>query len=131
MSKFDFTTTVKQEEAYLRLVYPTPDDIPGCMSLFDTYLSCNVIRSQIKSLYRYGERPECAQKLEDFKFCMTLKSLHPQERRDAWIRRRAEWWAKRRLGRSSEDIWDIREKPLESFPKPISEGQVVDAGGVN
>ena len=66
-------------------------------------------RSQVKSLYRYGERSDCAQKIEDFKFCLTLKSLHPEERRDAWIQRRAEWWAKRRLDRSSEDVWDIRE----------------------
>ncbi|KAF8624851.1 hypothetical protein AX15_005731 [Amanita polypyramis BW_CC] len=124
MSKLDLATAVKQEEAYLRLVYPTSDDVPGCMNLFDTFLSCNVIRSQIKSLYRYGERPDCSQKLEDFKFCLTLKSLHPEERRDAWIRRRAEWWAKRRLDRSSEDVWDIREEPLESFPKPVRGGQV-------
>lgn len=41
MSKIDFNTAVRQEEAYLRLVHPTPDDIPGCISLFDTYLSCN------------------------------------------------------------------------------------------
>lgn len=41
MSKLDFDTAVKQEAAYLRLVYPTPDDIPGCVSLFDTILSCH------------------------------------------------------------------------------------------
>jgi hypothetical protein len=41
MSKLDFDTVVRQEESYLRLVHPTPDDIPGCISLFDTYLSCN------------------------------------------------------------------------------------------
>jgi hypothetical protein len=35
--------------------------------------------------------------------------MHPEERREAWIRRRAEWWANRRLGRSSEDVWDVRE----------------------
>ena len=39
---------------------------------------------------------------------MSLKGLHPEERRDAWIRRRAEWWARRRLEKSSEDVWDIR-----------------------
>ncbi|PFH51557.1 hypothetical protein AMATHDRAFT_142361 [Amanita thiersii Skay4041] len=120
MSKLDFEKAVKQEEAYLRLLYPTADDIPGCISLFDTFLSCNAIRSQIKSLYRYGGRPDCSQKLEDFKFCMTLKSLHQEERRDVWIRRRAEWWATRRQSRSSEDVWDIREEPMKSFPKPLT-----------
>ncbi|TFK44785.1 hypothetical protein BDQ12DRAFT_621174 [Crucibulum laeve] len=121
MSKLDFKTTVAQEEAYLRIVYPTPSDIPSCLSLFDDYLSCNVIRNQIKSLYRYGERRECAQKVEDFKFCLLHTSMHPEEKRDAWIRRRAEWWANRRLGKSSEGVWDIREEPLKSFPKPLSE----------
>jgi len=122
---------LKQEETYLRLLYPTPDDIPGCISLFDTFLSCNVIRSQIKSLYRYGERPDCSQKLEDFKFCMTLKSLHPEERRDAWIRHRAEWWVGRRMNRSSEDVWDIRAEPPKAFPKPMTGEEVVEAGPVN
>ena len=35
--------------------------------------------------------------------------MHPEEQREAWIRRRAEWWAHRRLEKSSEDVWDLRE----------------------
>ena len=50
----------------------------------------------------------CSQKLEDFKFCLSTKGMHPEERRAAWIRKRAEWWAGRRMGRSSEDVWDAR-----------------------
>lgn len=50
----------------------------------------------------------CGRKMEDFKFCMSLKSMHPEDKRDAWIRRRAEWWAERRLGKSSEEVWDVR-----------------------
>ena len=67
-----------------------------------------VISAQVKSLYRFGQMSECAQKMEDFKFCMTSKSLHPEARRDAWIRRHAEWWARRRMTRSSEDVWEMR-----------------------
>lgn len=67
-----------------------------------------VVNSQMKSLYRYGHMAECGQKLEDLKFCMSNKSLHPEEKYEAWIRRRAEWWAKRRMTRSSEDVWKIR-----------------------
>ncbi|KAJ4498078.1 hypothetical protein C8R41DRAFT_157798 [Lentinula lateritia] len=107
-SSADFEKVVKQEEAYLRLVHPTPEETPTCINLFDTYLSCNAIRSQIKSFYRYGERTHCSQKLEDFKFCLGLTRMEPEERRDVWIRRRAEWWAQRRLGKSSEDVWEIR-----------------------
>lgn len=32
---------VKQEEEYLRKVHPAPEDVPGCMKLFDDFLLCN------------------------------------------------------------------------------------------
>jgi hypothetical protein len=161
MSNLDWKTAVEQEEAYLRLVHPTPDDVPGCMKLFDDFLSCNganksshswqrahppldtVIRAQVISLYRYGERSSCRTKMDEFKFCMSLKSMHPEDRREAWIRRRAEWWASRRLTKSSESVWDMRRyvqracclfvrcaepselirEPLPNFPRPINDEQ--------
>ncbi|EPQ57628.1 hypothetical protein GLOTRDRAFT_74533 [Gloeophyllum trabeum ATCC 11539] len=116
MSTVDFATAVAQEEAYLQKLHPTPDDIPGCMKIFDDFLSCNITVNQIRSLYRYGQRAECGHKWEDFKFCMSITNLHPEERRNVWIRRRAEWWAHRRLSQSSEDIWEIRKEPLQNWP---------------
>ncbi|KAF9792507.1 hypothetical protein BJ322DRAFT_997181 [Thelephora terrestris] len=116
MPSRDFEEIVKQEEARLRIVHPTAEDIPGCMTLLDDFLSCNILGVQLKSLYRYGEMSKCGQKMGDFKFCMANKSLHPEDRRDAWIHRRAEWWAKRRLEKSSEDVWEIRKEPLKNFP---------------
>ena len=41
MSSRDFEETAKQEEARLRAVHPTTEDIPGCMTLLDDFLSCN------------------------------------------------------------------------------------------
>jgi len=41
MSKLDLKTAIEQEEARLRQLHPTPDDIPGCISVFDDYLACN------------------------------------------------------------------------------------------
>ena len=35
------TTLVAQEEARLRQLHPTPEDIPSCMTVFDDFLSCN------------------------------------------------------------------------------------------
>ena len=32
---------IKQEEEYLRKVHPTPEEVPGCMKLFDDFLLCN------------------------------------------------------------------------------------------
>ena len=43
MSKEDAVNPelVRQEEEYLRKVHPTPEDIPGCMKLFDDFPLCN------------------------------------------------------------------------------------------
>lgn len=41
MSSLDFETAVKQEEAYLRKLHPTSDDVPGCVKMFDDFLLCN------------------------------------------------------------------------------------------
>ncbi|PPQ97381.1 hypothetical protein CVT26_006615 [Gymnopilus dilepis] len=41
MPKLDFEKAVQQEEARLRVLHPTPADIPGCLSVFDDYLACN------------------------------------------------------------------------------------------
>ncbi|KII92115.1 hypothetical protein PLICRDRAFT_36901 [Plicaturopsis crispa FD-325 SS-3] len=129
MSNVDFQTAVRQEEQRLRAVHPTPEDIPGCITLFDDFLLCNVLGVQLKSLYRFGHTSVCAPKMEDFKFCMSIKSLHPEEKRDAWIRRRAEWWAQRRLSKSSEDVWDIRTEPITNYPSGIHNSANDGKGG--
>ncbi|KAK0430865.1 hypothetical protein EV421DRAFT_1721090 [Armillaria borealis] len=104
----NFATAVKQEAAYLRLVHPTPDDIPSCFRLMELAMGCHGIRSQVKSWYQHGESSRCAHKHDDFKFCLSMKWMESGQRYDAWINRRAEWWAKRRLDKSSEDVWAMR-----------------------
>ncbi|KAF8332609.1 uncharacterized protein EI90DRAFT_674281 [Cantharellus anzutake] len=104
---------MKQEVERLRKLHPTVDDIPSCMKLLETFTHCNMLNSQIRALYRFGEMNDCKQKWEDVKFCWTLKAQTPEERRESWIQHRAEWWASRRVGRSSEDIWEIRTEPLQ------------------
>ncbi|KAF8483180.1 hypothetical protein JB92DRAFT_2763111 [Gautieria morchelliformis] len=126
----DFETTFKQEVAYLSAVHPKPEDIPSCLSLLDDFFRCNVLGSQLRTIYRYGHAAQCRPKFDDFKFCMSLKTLSAEEKRLEWIRRRAEWWAERRLTRSSEDVWDMRTEPLQNFPPPptslsMEEGEAV------
>lgn len=67
---------------------------------------------QVKAVYRYGSLQDCKEKLDDFKFCLTMKGQNPSERRATWIRRRAEKSASMRLTDSSENIWRIRKEPL-------------------
>ncbi|KAH9083719.1 hypothetical protein EDB83DRAFT_2502631 [Lactarius deliciosus] len=114
-----FETAVSQEEARLRQLHPTVEDVPSCMNVFDDFLSCNILGTQLKSLYRFGEMAHCSAKWNEFKFCLSVKGLHPEQRRDAWIRHRAEWWARRRLGTSSENVWERRAQPLKDYPPPV------------
>ncbi|KAF8530486.1 hypothetical protein BU17DRAFT_79265 [Hysterangium stoloniferum] len=116
----DFETAVKQEVARLSALHPTPEDIPGCMTLLDSFFRCHVLGSQLRTIYRYGHMAQCSGKFDDFKFCVSLKALPEEEKRTAWIQRRAEWWARRRLNRSSEDVWDMRTEPLSNYPLPPS-----------
>jgi hypothetical protein len=51
---------------------------------------------------------QCAEKFQDWRFCLKQRGLEPDDRREAWLQRRAEWWARRRLEKSSEDVWEMR-----------------------
>lgn len=138
------------------------------MNAFDDFLSCNstlhasplisvrsrssdaqskmvVLGTQLKSIYRFGEMAHCSAKWNEFKFCMSIKGLHPEQRRDAWIRHRAEWWARRRLGLSSENVWEMRayvtcsmitttiphrmlfREPLRNYPPPLPPQEALQA----
>lgn len=100
--------------------------LPSCMALFDRYLSCycehlpslntslsdylEALRSQFFSLYRNGHASlDCSAKWDDFKFCLSARTLSDDRKREAWVRRRAEWWAGRRQEGSSEAIWEAKQ----------------------
>lgn len=104
--------SVVKEEEVIQGAAMTLDEIPTCMSLFDTWASCFALGPQFKHVYRYGHPNNCKPKLEDFKYCLTLKGLSPEERRNTWIQRRAEAAATKRLSQSSEDVWTLRRTPL-------------------
>jgi hypothetical protein len=54
---------------------------------------------------------------------MSLKGESDEERHRLWVRRRAEWWAGRRVGASSEDVWNVRSEPLVGFPPVVGDDQ--------
>jgi len=70
---------------------------------------CYALGPQLRNLYRHGTYRDCTYKWADFKYCLSLKSEEMETRRELWVKRRAEWWAKRRVGPSSEDVWNVRE----------------------
>ncbi|CAD6590771.1 MAG: hypothetical protein TREMPRED_005875 [Tremellales sp. Tagirdzhanova-0007] len=91
---------IQDEEQYQERQYPTPEDLPSCMSLMDEFFMCYALVPQLRNFYRYGIPRDCTWRWKDFKYCLSLKS-EPQERR---------------VEGSSEDVWALREKPLENFP---------------
>jgi len=118
VNSVDAGRVLEEEKARLRKLHLTPDDIPSCMGVLETFLNCNGISSQFRSWYREGQVAACQPKLDEVKFCFSLRSLSPEEKREAWINRRAEWWARRRLTKSSEDVWEIRNERLQNWPAP-------------
>ncbi|KAK6906191.1 hypothetical protein I204_00995 [Kwoniella mangroviensis CBS 8886] len=116
-----YETVLQDEEKYQEVQYPTTEHVPGCMTLLDEFLMCYALAPQLRSMYRYGEFRDCTWKWEDFKYCLSLKSDDEEMRRKLWIKRRAEWWAKRRVDGSSEDVWDVRSEPPKNFPPLVTE----------
>lgn len=90
---------------------------PSCVTLFDNFLLCYSLASQIKGVYRTGTPRDCSRKFSDFKYCLSLKNLPEEKKEELWIRRRAEWWAERRMGRCSEDVWRAK---VDVYPEPES-----------
>nr|ODN90608.1 hypothetical protein L203_01719 [Cryptococcus depauperatus CBS 7841] len=103
---------LKDEMEYQERQYSTVEQVPGCMRLLDEFLMCYALMPQLRNFYRHGEFRDCSWKFQDFKYCMSLKSEDPEGKRELWVKRRAEWWAKRRVGASSEDIWDRKVEQL-------------------
>lgn len=120
-----FDELVKEELA-LHAAAMSTEELPSCLTLFDKWMSCYALGVQFRNAYRHGTIADCADRREDFKFCLTLRQHDPHVRRHEWLLRRAEASAHRRQGfESSEAVWDIRRTPLldpafadPSYPPP-------------
>ena len=104
---------LRKEELALEAAAIPASDVPSCLHLFDKWLSCYALGSQFRHAYRYGTVADCGTYSDDFKFCLTMRKLEPQYRRDAYLQRRADERAHARKGfRSSEAVWEMRRDPL-------------------
>lgn len=113
-----------QQDSSLTLedsLYPTD---MSCREAFDSAFYCQSMGGQFNALYRYGGIQSCSEHWKSFWFCMRSKS-YPDEVRGPMIR---DHYKKRdlkyKLGPSSEDIWEGREKKLdwgEAFARSVDE----------
>ncbi|ORX39299.1 hypothetical protein BD324DRAFT_619194 [Kockovaella imperatae] len=117
----DWDTVYRDELRNQEAQIPTVDDVPTCMSLFDSFFKCYALFPAVRGYYRYGYVRSCSHKWDDYKYCLSIKSEDAEERRRLWIKRVAEGWTKRRLEGSSEDVWEARRTPPENFPPPWPE----------
>jgi hypothetical protein len=103
-----YASYVAEDVAYHKASTPQ-SEMPSCTNMFDKWAQCFALGPQLKAVYRYGGLQDCKHKLDDFKFCLTMKGMSAEEKYDAWIQRKAEKTASMRLGReSSENVWEIR-----------------------
>ncbi|CAD6584725.1 MAG: hypothetical protein CYPHOPRED_002831 [Cyphobasidiales sp. Tagirdzhanova-0007] len=107
--QWSFADVVEDEIATQRINLPINGGLPSCVTLFDNFLLCFAVGSQFTSLYRYGTARDCSAKWDDFKFCMANRSLSEEQKTEEWIKRRAEFWAVKRLESSSEEIWEAKK----------------------
>ncbi|KAH0496679.1 hypothetical protein TgHK011_004030 [Trichoderma gracile] len=92
-----------------------PTDM-SCRQAFDLAWSCNSLGGQWNAVYRHGEMRSCSHLWDDFWFCMRTKSysgpLKERAVRDHYRRKEYEkYYAPG--ARSSEDVWEARERKVE------------------
>jgi Protein of unknown function (DUF3128) len=109
------TSTTHDDPTSTSSIHPThllPTTL-SCRQAFDLAFYCQSLGGQFTNVYRYGTMRDCSQNWSQFWFCMRMKG-QPEPDKSRMIReffgQRAE---KYRTGPSSEDVWKVREWPVE------------------
>ena len=102
-----------------------------CSLAFDHAYYCSSMGGQLNNIYRYGGLRSCKEQWKQWRFCMRTKAMGEEERR----KRIREWYmereARKRVGRSSERVWDVRTEPVVgAFSKSVDDVDKKMGGGV-
>lgn len=84
-----------------------------CSSCFDQAYYCSSLGGQMTNIYRYGGMRSCSDLWAQWRFCMRTKAMGAEEKKERireWEQRKV---VKYKLGRSSEDVWHVRDVPVE------------------
>ncbi len=98
-------------------LYPTT---MSCRDAFDAAFYCQSLGGQFNAVYRYGGMQSCSDHWKSFWFCMRSKSYAGQ-REDMIKEHYRKKALKYKVGPSSEDVWEGREKKME-WGEAFSEG---------
>ncbi|KAI9774875.1 MAG: hypothetical protein M1840_000091 [Geoglossum simile] len=109
------TTTTTTNDDPASPIHPTrllPTTL-SCRQSFDLAFYCQSLGGQFTNIYRHGTMRDCSQNWSQFRFCMRMKN-QPEPGKSRMIReffgKRAEKYS---TGPSSEDVWEVREWPVE------------------
>ena len=114
-----------EEEA--ESLYPTT---MKCSQAFDNAYYCSSMGGQLNNIYRYGGLRSCTDQWKQWRFCMRCKAMGEEERK----RRIREWYmerdARKRVGTSSERVWEVRTEPVVgAFSKSVDDFDAEHEGG--
>ncbi|EGR52072.1 uncharacterized protein TRIREDRAFT_55224 [Trichoderma reesei QM6a] len=120
LSSKSSTTNPDQQQPPIPPLSPVAESLlptdMSCRQAFDLAWSCNSLGGQWNAVYRHGEMRSCSHLWDDFWFCMRTKSysgpLKERAIRDHYRRKEYEkYYAPG--ARSSEDVWEARERKVE------------------
>ncbi|KAK5172511.1 uncharacterized protein LTR77_002631 [Saxophila tyrrhenica] len=85
----------------------------SCRQAFDQAFYCQSLGGKFNDIYRYGHLQDCSEQWGAFWFCMRTRTLSGPEK-EMQIREHYKQRDERKRGEfgSSEDVWEIREKPV-------------------
>ncbi|KAK4952906.1 hypothetical protein LTR66_013696 [Elasticomyces elasticus] len=88
----------------------------SCRQAFDAAFYCQSLGGKFNDIYRYGALRSCGEHWGDFWFCMRSRNYPKSEaERQEMIRAhyRERDWKRYRRGPSSEDVWEMRDVPVQ------------------
>jgi len=95
----------------------------SCSQCFDMAYYCSSIGGQLNNVYRYGALRSCSDLWAQWRFCMRSKAWGEETRKMKIRDFNREKAAKYKIGKSSEDVWEVRREPVHSpfHAKPVVE----------
>jgi len=85
----------------------------SCSNCFDQAFYCSSIGGQLNSVYRYGALRSCSDLWAQWRFCMRTKVMSDETKREKIREYNMKKAIKYKVGRSSEDVWEVRTEPVE------------------
>jgi len=100
-----------------------------CSQCFDLAYYCSSAGGQLNNVYRYGALRSCSDLWAQWRFCMRTKAMGEETKRKRIREFNREKAARYKIGRSSEDVWEVRTEPVENaFSRPL--GALEDEEGI-